>query len=135
LNVWLATMLQEPRFDDPDRQMPDLGLTAEQATAARDELFRVLRVRVDGGGRWSEYWAAGQRNWRPLLAGGAAGIVFVLAILGLIASSRRAGRRRRRLPARGWSRKGSPPSRARCLVSLTRSTSTSSPRKSTRLTL
>src|SRR5690606_35307446 len=68
LNVWLVNMLQEPRFDNPDRQMPDLGLTAEQAAAARDELFSVLRVHVDGGGRWSEFWAALQRNWRPLLA-------------------------------------------------------------------
>lgn len=101
LHVWLVNMLLEPRFDDPDRQMPNLGLTTAQATAARDELFRVLDVHADGGGRWEEYWAAVQRNWRPLIAGGAAGIVAVLAILGLVGLARRSRRRRAQAPARG----------------------------------
>src|SRR5690606_9117431 len=63
-HAWLYHMLLEPRFDDPTRQMPNLGLTEEQARAARDELFRVLRVNVGAGSALRGAWELFLRNWR-----------------------------------------------------------------------
>ena len=79
-HAWLYHMLLEPRFDDPTRQMPNLGLTEEQARAARDELFRVLRVNVGAGSALRGAWELFLRNWRELAVGAVAGAALVLAV-------------------------------------------------------
>ena len=79
-HAWLDHMLLEPRFDDPTRQMPNLGLTEEQARAARDELFRVLRVNVGAGSALRGAWELFLRNWRELAVGAVAGAALVLAV-------------------------------------------------------
>jgi len=103
-NVWLQHMLLEPRFDDPDRQMPNLGLTPEQAAAARDELFRVLRVNVRGGSLVERAWELLLANWLELSVGALVGATGTLALLGARAARRLAPRaRRQRAPrAAGW---------------------------------
>ncbi len=80
-SVWLYHMLLNPRFDDPDRQMPDLGLTPEQARAAREELFAALKVDVGSGSWWQAAWQVFLRNWRELGVGALAGATGTLALL------------------------------------------------------
>ncbi|HZW28307.1 MAG TPA: PQQ-dependent sugar dehydrogenase [Trueperaceae bacterium] len=79
--VWLQHMLLEPRFDDPDRQMPNLGLTLEEARAARAELFTVLRVNVRGGRLMESAWELLLANWLELSVGALVGAAAVLAVL------------------------------------------------------
>ncbi len=100
--VWLKNMLLEPRFDDPSRQMPNLGLTPEQAEAARAELFSVLRVNVGGGPLLERAWELLLANWLELTVGALVGATGVLALLGALAARRapRAAPARAR-PARG----------------------------------
>jgi hypothetical protein len=86
--VWLKNMLLEPRFDDPGRQMPDLGLTPEQAEAARAELFAVLRVNVGGGPLLERAWELLLANWLELTVGALVGASGVLALLGALAAGR-----------------------------------------------
>lgn len=92
--VWLKNMLLEPRFDDPSRLMPNLGLTEAQAEAARDELIRVLRVNVGAGPVWQQTKELLAENWLELAVGAAVGATGVLVLIGL-AGSLRAGRERR----------------------------------------
>ncbi|HEX7002314.1 MAG TPA: PQQ-dependent sugar dehydrogenase [Trueperaceae bacterium] len=91
-SVWLEYMIQEPRFDDPERQMPKLGLTSEQARQARDELFKVLSVNVQAATGLARYLAILRLNWRPLAVGAVAGALLVLVI---VVAGRSAGRARR----------------------------------------
>lgn len=93
-SVWLVNMIQEPRFDDPERLMPKLGLTAEQARLARDELFQVLSVNVHGDTGLARYLSILRSNWRPLAVGAVGGALLVLVIV-LVARLAWRGRRRR----------------------------------------
>lgn len=78
--VWVRELLLDPRFDDPERQMPDLSLSVDAAEAARAELFAAV-----GLGRKSatveSVLVRLRNNLRPLLAGALAGALLVLAVI------------------------------------------------------
>ena len=94
--VWLAEMLQDPHFDDPERQMPDLGLSEADAKAARAELYAALGLRHDIS-IWADLAANfGTRlrdNYRPLIVGAIAGML--LTLFALFAYARLSARRTR----------------------------------------
>lgn len=76
--VWLEYYLQEPRFDNPDVGMPNLGLDRSQALALRAELFKAVDLRppsltTDG---LTELADRAAKRRKPLLAGALAGFVF-----------------------------------------------------------
>lgn len=49
VRLWVASKLEEPRFDDPSARMPNLGLTASQAASIRDYLLNITpAVTPDG---------------------------------------------------------------------------------------
>jgi glucose/arabinose dehydrogenase len=91
--VWLKHFLQEPRFDDPESQMPNLGLSESDAEAVREELYQVLSLGrsgtqpglVDRGIRFA------RTNWRALMLGavGGGGAVLVLGAAILVVARRR----------------------------------------------
>lgn len=75
---WLGYFLQEPRFDNPQAQMPNLGITAAQADQLRAELTRITGFSPKDAPLWMRYLDSVRRNLKPLLAGAAAGAGTVL---------------------------------------------------------
>ena len=83
--VWLKYFLQNPKFDNPDVQMPNLGLSEQEALAIRDELYRILELEVPRNGFDLQAFGArtrafAQRNRRPLGLGLAAGLLLGLLV-------------------------------------------------------
>lgn len=76
---WLRYFLQEPRFDNPEAQMPNLGISAEQAARLRAELSAHTGFTAAGSSPWTRYFGAVRRNALPLLAGAVAGAGGVFA--------------------------------------------------------
>lgn len=89
--LWISYKLQEPKFDNPDAQMPNLGLTESEANTIAAYLARV-------GGIHPWYRRALERLFgsREVLVGFAGGVA-VGAVFGalLVWFLRRRSRRRR----------------------------------------
>ncbi len=103
--VWLKYYLQEPRFDNPEVAMPNLGLTQSQALSLRAELFDAVSLDPPGDARTLLATTA-ERVWRqrrPLGLGMLAGLALagVAALLARRLASSRRQRRRPRPAARG----------------------------------
>lgn len=83
--VWLRYYLQEPRFDNPEVQMPNLGLTPNEALALRAKLYRVNELRLPDarpgglGGRLEQMLSSRQP--------GAIALVSLLALTGVVLAS------------------------------------------------
>lgn len=75
--TWLLYFLQETRFDRPETQMPNLGLTEREAKEVRARLFET--VQLSAGPLWQRGLRYAWRNAMPLLAGLAAGAGLGLA--------------------------------------------------------
>lgn len=86
--VWLEHFLQEPRFDRPETQMPDLGLSREEALAVRADLLRATGLdRLTAGesaGLLERARGYAARNRRPLALGAIGGAGAVLGALLLV---------------------------------------------------
>jgi hypothetical protein len=98
IRTWVQYRLQEPRFDNPDAQMPNPGLTAEEAA----EIADLLLAQPGGWERAKETlrdFLPSLLNWRHLLyafLGGAAAMLLLaggLKLAGLVRVSVVFGRR------------------------------------------
>jgi hypothetical protein len=92
--TWLKHYLQEPRFDRPDNQMPNLGLSEAEAEALRTQLYRAVSLQVPGSagrGLWERGVAYLRSNVRAVAAGavGGAGLMVILGLLLAIVVRRR----------------------------------------------
>lgn len=76
LELWIKSKLLEPKFDNPQAQMPNLGLTEQEAQAITDFLV------TPGGGDRSLIDRVLARK-RPVGAGLVAGVVLSLFVFGL----------------------------------------------------
>lgn len=84
--IWLKHYLQNPKFADPDVQMPDLGLSEAEAVAVRGELYRILNMDDPGSsGLWDRGLSILKRYNKVLAVGAAGGAVLTLLLLGLVA--------------------------------------------------
>ncbi len=98
--TWLKYYLQEPRFDRPENQMPNLGLDQAEAEELRAQLFRVLRIPVPGArgsGLVERGLAFVRSNARAVGAGaivGAGAMLVLAALVALLARRRTKGRAR-----------------------------------------
>lgn len=77
--TWLKYFVQEPRFDSPDTQMPDLGLNEQEAEQVRAHLFQAIQV-GGAGPLWQRGLRFAQGNAKLLLAGAVLGAGAALAL-------------------------------------------------------
>lgn len=81
--VWLGYYLRDPRFAEPEVQMPDLDLSVAQIEAVRAELFATLRLRhtqpVPGLVQRVVTFVRG--NLRAVAAGTALGVIGTLGFM------------------------------------------------------
>ncbi len=100
--VWLESYLQNPKFDNPDVAMPNLGLTAEQADEVRTALFRSVNLKPPGHHQslWRRAYAKVMGARKVFGVGTAFGLAVGVLLTALVAWAI-AARRRRGAAARG----------------------------------
>ena len=82
---WFEHYLQNPKFDNPATQMPDLGLSAEEAAAVRDELYQVLDVDIPAQTNFAtRLLGFAGRNPKALAVGAAGGAALMLPVVLLL---------------------------------------------------
>ena len=78
---WFEHYLQNPKFDNPETQMPNLGLTAEEASAVRDELYHVLDIDIPTETSFfTRLLGFAGRNPKALLLGGVGGAALMVPL-------------------------------------------------------
>jgi hypothetical protein len=82
--VWLKYFLQEPRFDNPDTQMPNLGLSEADALAVRGELYRIFNLEAAAPSPLDRGLAYVRRNALPLAAATGFGFLVAALLAGLL---------------------------------------------------
>ncbi|MGH8957485.1 MAG: PQQ-dependent sugar dehydrogenase [Acidimicrobiia bacterium] len=106
LHAYVENKVLEPRFADPDSQMPDLGLTEEQAAAVASELASPWEIRAyDLGLSVRDLIPLPATRVGDTFAGGIVGGVLVALLVGALWLARRGvrvlTRVRRRVSSRG----------------------------------
>jgi glucose/arabinose dehydrogenase len=80
--VWMKYFLLEPRFDNPQVQMPNPGLSEVEAERIRDELVGTPTERPEG--LWGRLTDGVRRNWRAVAVGFAGGVLATLVLVGAV---------------------------------------------------